>query len=109
MKNINPIQFSVVREDPEIELNLVSRIPDNGQVLLIGSGGCTALSVATRFPNVTQTLIEPNKNQIELIKRKLHILASLPQTELADAFGVGLHSSTSLIACGNFSAYQVVT
>lgn len=104
MKNINPVQFAVVREDPEIELNLVGRIPDTGEVLLIGSGGCTALSVATRFPRVIQTLIEPNKSQIELIKRKMHALVNLHQKELVDAFGVGVHSSASLVACGNFES-----
>lgn len=104
MKNSNPIQFAVVREDPEIELNLVSRIPNNGNILLIGSGGCTALSIATCFPSVTQTLIEPNKSQIELIKRKLYALTNFSQTEIADMFSVGTHSPTSLISCGNFES-----
>ncbi len=104
MKITNPIQFAVVREDPEIELNLVNRIPDTGEVLLIGSGGCTALSIATRFPTITQTLIEPNKSQIDLIERKLYALKNLSQMEVADAFGVGACSSAALTACGNFES-----
>ncbi len=104
MNTINPIQFAVVREDPEIELNLVARIPETGSALLIGSGGCTALSIATRFPLIIQTLIEPNSSQIDLIKRKMHALVSLQYKERIDVFGVGVHSSASLVSCGNFES-----
>ena len=37
----NKLQFSVTREDPTIELNLISHFSLKN-ALLIGSGGCTA-------------------------------------------------------------------
>ena len=49
MKN-NKIQFGVVREDPQLELELIARFGlDSG--VIIGSEGCTAMSLKTQLPD----------------------------------------------------------
>ncbi len=81
MKN-NTLQFAVVREDPDIECELIKRNSQIKKILLIGSGGCTALTVRLLFPQIEQTLIEPNPTQIQLIKNKEKLLAENKIDEL---------------------------
>lgn len=71
----NPLQFGVVREDPEIECTLLKEHPHIKKILLIGSGGCSALTIRLKYPQITQTLIEPNPAQIQLIRNKEKLLA----------------------------------
>jgi S-adenosylmethionine-diacylglycerol 3-amino-3-carboxypropyl transferase len=67
----NKIQFAVVREDPEIEIAIVTdHLPAIKKILLIGSAGCTAMALRNHFPLIKQTLVEPNQAQINLIKEK---------------------------------------
>lgn len=70
----NPLQFAVVREDPEVECDLIKNNPHIKKILMIGSGGCTAFSIRLMFPSIEQTLIEPNPAQIQLIKTKEKLL-----------------------------------
>ena len=64
MKN-NKIQFGVVREDPQLELELIARFGlDSG--VIIGSGGCTAMSLKTQMPDFQLSIIEPNPAQIKV-------------------------------------------
>lgn len=104
MKIINKIQFAVVREDPEVESSLVNRLPQSSEILLIASGGCTALTLSARFPSIVQTLIEPNKSQIELVKRKIHALNHFKDAERDFAFGIDVDSAETLTTCGNFES-----
>ena len=104
MRIINTIQFAVVREDPEVESTLISQLPESSEILLIGSGGCTALTISSRFPTIVQTLLEPNKSQIELINRKVHALSHLNDAEKSALFGIEVDSSLSLTSCGNFES-----
>ncbi len=97
----NPIQFAVVREDPEIEAALVARSSKNAKILLIGSGGCTVLTLRGRFPGLQLDVLDPNAAQIALIQQKVNALS------LASArqdFGVGSEDPVSLTACGNFES-----
>ncbi len=74
LKN-NLLQFAVVREDPETEIAVInSHLTSIKKILLIGSGGCTALSIRNQFPHLKQTLIEPNSAQIDLIRLKEKLL-----------------------------------
>lgn len=71
----DPLQFAVVREDPEIERRVLvglGRQPQ--QVLLVASGGCTALSLQAWFPQTSFTLVDPNPAQLELVRRKVAVL-----------------------------------
>jgi S-adenosylmethionine-diacylglycerol 3-amino-3-carboxypropyl transferase len=75
LKN-NKVQFAVVREDPEIESIIIRKnLNKINKILLIGSGGCTALTIRNEFPLIKQYLIEPNLAQIDLIKAKELLIA----------------------------------
>jgi len=96
----NPVQFAVVREDPEIEAALVRRSGAR-RALLIGSGGCTALSLRVLFPNLELTLVDPNPAQLALVAEKERLLADGAPRE---RFNVGNDSAGGLNACGNFES-----
>jgi S-adenosylmethionine-diacylglycerol 3-amino-3-carboxypropyl transferase len=96
----NPIQFAVVREDPQIEMDIVNNFALE-RATLIGSGGCTAFCLKALKPEIEITLIEPNAAQTELIKTKSWILKGL---HLPTMFGLENSSVKSLIECGNFES-----
>jgi len=100
---INPIQFAVVREDPFIEAELVRAIGARN-IFLIGSGGCTALTLQALFPALELTLLDPNPTQLQLIKKKIEKLTSLTGEERNKAFGIGFEGDTGLNTCGNFES-----
>lgn len=94
---IAPLQFAVVREDPRLEEHLV-RAAGARRLLLVASGGCTALHLRAASPDAHVTLVEPNPAQVEHVGRKLAALAE-PQPA---AFNVGSAEPTGLHECGNF-------
>ena len=102
MKN-NPIQFAVVREDPQIEMNIIREFGFD-RATLIGSGGCTAFCLKALTPEIKITLIEPNASQIELINKKIDVLRTVKKSDLRGKFGVGAAADDSLIECGNFES-----
>lgn len=95
----NPIQFAVVREDPQIEMYIIEKFR-LARATLIGSGGCTAFCLKSLVPDLQITLIEPNPAQIKLIKQKSKSLAK-SETE---KFGIGAASESDFIECGNFES-----
>lgn len=99
----NPVQFAVVREDPSLEIDLVSRIHAK-KVLLIGSGGCTALSLQSVFPELRISLLEPNINQINLIEKKVKYLQKGNQKQIKKYFNIATENQTGLNQCGNFES-----
>ena len=50
------LKFAVVREDSELEAQLVRQC-DARRVLLVASGGCTALNLIAEFPSLEVTEI----------------------------------------------------
>lgn len=100
----NPLQFAIVREDPEVELALLPK--DAGAALLVASGGCTALAVGALRPDVDLTLVDPNPAQLALVREKLAALRAHPpgSAARARAFGVGVDDPSSLAQRGNFEA-----
>jgi S-adenosylmethionine-diacylglycerol 3-amino-3-carboxypropyl transferase len=119
----NPIQFAVVREDPDLEIELIKRFNLNN-CLLIGSGGCSAFSLKTEFPNLKVLVVDPNPHQMALIKKKLAILSNknfqnrltqyltASDSSLLDEndftqlkiFNIEDSASSGLNACGNFES-----
>lgn len=97
----NKLQFAVVREDPQIESELVTTFKLSSAVL-IGSGGCTALSLRVLHPTLKIELIEPNPVQIALIKKKISILKkqSLPEARKI----IATEKFDTLIESGNFES-----
>lgn len=99
----NPIQFAVVREDPQIEMDIVEEFRLT-RATLIGSGGCTAFCLKSLNPKIEIALIEPNPAQIGLIREKIERLKNSEGNELFEKFGVGKSNENSLIECGNFES-----
>ena len=52
MKIFNTVLFAVNREDHFVEYDVINRLNPN-RMLMIGSGGCIALSLKTIFPTLT--------------------------------------------------------
>lgn len=70
----NPIQFAAVREDPAVELALLADVAVP-RVLLVGSGGCTALTISSARPDTDLLLVDMNRAQLALVRRKVEALA----------------------------------
>lgn len=103
MSKNNPIQFSVVREDPEIEKKVILSSGAK-EILLIASGGCTALSLQAYFPHLKFTLVDPNLAQIHLIKEKMSALKESSAIERRAIFNIEKNSLSGLNECGNFES-----
>lgn len=99
MTKKNPLQFAVVREDPQIEMDIV-RAFQLERAVLIGSGGCTAFCLKVLQPDLEIALIEPNAAQIDLLKTKIKLL----EKGEINRFGIGNNLENSLIEGGNFES-----
>ncbi len=62
-------QFAVVREDPEIELRLCALVRARA-VLIVASGGCTALTLAHLAPGLRVTAFDLNPRQLAHVRAK---------------------------------------
>lgn len=97
----NKLQFATVREDPQLELDLIQKFNLRSAVL-IGSGGCTALSIKAYSPNFRLDLIEPNPAQVRSIQEKIKILSEMKQEDARKIIGANINSP--LIEAGNFES-----
>ena len=69
MSIFNSVLFAVNREDHYIEYDVINRL-DANRMLMIGSGGCIALSLKTIFPDLDLNVIDVNPYQLTHIKKK---------------------------------------
>ena len=99
----NPIQFAVVREDPLIEASLV-RADQCSQIAIIGSGGCTALTLQVLFPSLRITVVDPNSAQLKLIQKKMRVLHSGDPAQKKSLFNIENPDPTGFNQCGNFES-----
>jgi len=97
------IKFAVVREDHLIEQALIEETKTQN-VLMIASGGCTALSLKSLFPNVDFTLFDTNKAQIELVKRKVEALKKYTNDSFNRQFNIEFDGPVGLNNCGEFES-----
>ena len=93
----SPLQFAVVREDPRVERALIEELRP-GRILLIGSGGCTALALRAWFPELDIVLLDPNPAQLAHVERKRAALASFDPRR----FNIGSDAEDGLHESGNF-------
>jgi S-adenosylmethionine-diacylglycerol 3-amino-3-carboxypropyl transferase len=103
----NPIQFALVREDAAVELAVLDRLaPRDPQILLVASGGCTALTLAALRPSLDMTVIDANRAQLDLVERKLAALRQHApgSAERRRLFAVDADDAQSLSGCGNFES-----
>lgn len=64
------LKFAVVREDPELEAALVERVSARA-ALVVASGGCTALTLAARFPELEIAAFDLSPLQLAHAKEKV--------------------------------------
>jgi S-adenosylmethionine-diacylglycerol 3-amino-3-carboxypropyl transferase len=64
-----PVAYAVIREDPRLEGDLAMRTSAES-LLCVASGGCVALSLASRFPRVAVTAFDTDAAQIDHMARK---------------------------------------
>jgi S-adenosylmethionine-diacylglycerol 3-amino-3-carboxypropyl transferase len=94
---LSRLKFAVVREDPELEAQLV-RTTGARSVLLVASGGCTALSLKHQFPQLEVVAFDSNPAQLAHVKDKA---AAVERGELS-RLNVGDASREGLNQCGAF-------
>ena len=99
----NKVQFAVVREDPMVEAELV-RLTDASNVLLIASGGCTALTLQALFPDLHITLVDFNPAQLEHVQEKMSTLHSVDAAARCRRFNIGTSDPSGLNQSGNFES-----
>ncbi|MDE0399528.1 MAG: DUF3419 family protein [Candidatus Poribacteria bacterium] len=102
MRN-NDVQFAVVREDPMVEAELV-RLTKAKNVLLIASGGCTALTLQALFPNLQITLVDFNPAQLERVREKMSALRDVDTATRDRRFNIGTSDPEGLNQNGNFES-----
>lgn len=100
----NPIQFAVVREDPLVEWKLINT-KNIHNCLLVGSGGCSALSLAALSKAAAYDLqidvFDINPEQLKLLQKKSDATLSRPD-DLKTMMNIGVNCQDGLNQCGNF-------
>lgn len=67
-----PVAFSQVREDPQLDLEIARRLPEHARVVMIASGGETAVCLA-RLPLARLVLVDVNPAQLALTRCRMHL------------------------------------
>ncbi len=75
------LKFAVVREDPQIELALASE-PGVRRVLVVASGGCTALSLKHALPGLQVDAFDANPDQLQHVQDKAEAIGQSAWTRL---------------------------
>jgi S-adenosylmethionine-diacylglycerol 3-amino-3-carboxypropyl transferase len=89
--------FAVIREDPRLEGDLVNRIGAK-RVLCVASGGCVALSLASRFPTLEVTAFDQSRAQLDHLAEKAGAAGrrELTRLNVEDADAEGLNQRGEL-------------
>lgn len=90
-KIISEIAFSQVREDPRIELRVIQELAKQQKplrVLLVASGGCTALSLLTNPAIAKIEAVDLNPAQLQLVELRRQALLHLSLNEQLQLIGV---------------------
>ncbi len=85
------IAFSQVREDPNIELQVIDQLIASSshplRVLMVASGGCTALSLLSRPGIAHIDAVDPNIAQLHLVELRRQALMGLTLEEQLHLLG----------------------
>jgi S-adenosylmethionine-diacylglycerol 3-amino-3-carboxypropyl transferase len=93
------IKFAVVREDPDVEHALCLHNKAE-RLLVVASGGCTALTLAYRVPGLRVTAFDFSELQLAHVRRKAD---AVTRGDLR-ALNVGDDSSRGINQCGEFES-----
>jgi S-adenosylmethionine-diacylglycerol 3-amino-3-carboxypropyl transferase len=91
------LKFAVVREDPRLEVALVEAA-GAARCLTVASGGCTALTLAHRFPTLEVHAFDVNADQLTHVRAKQAAVAA----KALRALNVGEASAEGLSQRGEF-------
>lgn len=72
-----PLAFAQVREDPRLDVEVLGRLPRGSTVIMIASGGETAVELA-RLPLGELHLVDMNPAQLALTRLKFYLAESNP-------------------------------
>jgi len=88
------LKFAVVREDPGLEAHLIEQHAAR-RVLVVASGGCTALSLLATHPELEVTAFDANPRQLEQVRDKAAAAAAgeLERLNVEDPSVDGLNQS----------------
>jgi S-adenosylmethionine-diacylglycerol 3-amino-3-carboxypropyl transferase len=89
---LSRLKFAVVREDPELEARLV-RATEAQAVLLVASGGCTALTLKHAFPRLDVVAFDFNPAALAHVREKAEVVerGDLRLLNVGDASRGGLN------------------
>jgi S-adenosylmethionine-diacylglycerol 3-amino-3-carboxypropyl transferase len=92
-------RFATSLDDPRLEADLLPRAMSRRALVLAG-GGCSALTLALRYPDVAVTAFDPDAAQIEHVRAKMAASAArdLARLNVEDASPDGLNASGALEA-----------
>lgn len=82
-----PLAFAQVREDPALDVESLRRLGRPADVLMIGSGGCTACVLATEPCVASLHIVDFNPAQLILARIKLKMLQSLVPAQRLQLLG----------------------
>lgn len=89
---VSDIAFSQMREDPAIELQVIQRLHQSQgcplRVLLVASGGCTALSLLGSPAIAHIDAVDANPAQLHLVELRRQALATLPLQKQFHLLGI---------------------
>ncbi len=77
-----PLAFAQVREDPQLDLQLVRQLPASPTVVMIASGGETAITLG-REPLGALHLVDMNRSQLALTRLKWELAGRSPEQSCA--------------------------
>ena len=97
MEIFNTVLFAVNREDHLVEYDVINRFSPN-RLLMIGSGGCIALSLKTIFPDLNLNVVDVNPHQLLHIKQKIK---AVKESDL-EALNVHNQNDSCLNQAGKF-------
>ncbi len=81
-----PLAFSQVREDPRLDLEIARRLPADARVMMIASGGETAICLA-RLPLAELILVDVNPAQLALTRCRFHLAENFVPSQSMSLLG----------------------
>ena len=81
-----PLAFAQVREDPLLDLEIISQLPDHPVIVMIASGGETAIQVARQKPAQLH-LVDMNPAQLAITRLKWNLAETCSVAEASALLG----------------------
>lgn len=83
-----PLAFAQVREDPQLDLEIIAQHPKHPVIVMIASGGETAIQVARQLPAQLH-LVDMNPAQLAITRLKWRLAESFYRASGQSLQGAG--------------------